>query len=135
MRYVTVDELSREVQRAISHAVREQREIDPVHMARLVKLQKKKAQEAGLLITEQQGADRAVGRALTNGDRARYVGPTRIEDTNLGPVERPHGQTGTITETHGQTLKFVPDDGSVTLVVRTSPPSYHLLERIPEGTL
>lgn len=135
MRYVTAEDLSKEVQRTIAHAIREQREIDPVHMARLVKLQKKKAQETGLLITVQQGADRATGRALTNGDRARYVGPTRIEDTNLGPIERPHGQTGVIAETHGQTLKFVPDDGGVTLIVRMQPPSYHLLERIPESTL
>lgn len=135
MRYVTEAELAHEAQRSIADAVREQREIDPVHMARLVRLQKKKAQEAGLLISAQQGADRAAGRVLASGDRARYIGPTRIEDTNLGPVERPHGQTGVIAETHGQTLKFVPDDGGVTLVVRTQPPSYHLLERVPEGTL
>jgi hypothetical protein len=131
VRYVTEEELAHEVQRSIAHAVREQREINPVHMARLVKLQKKKAQEAGLLITAQQGSDRASGRSLTSGDRARYVGPSRIEDTLLGPVERPHGQTGFIIEAHGQTIKFLPDDGSVSLVVRTQPPSYHLLERVP----
>lgn len=51
-----------------------------------------------LLLTERQYADLAVGRVLEEGDRAVYVGPTRMEPSpKTGRnITRPHGQRGEI---------------------------------------
>lgn len=136
MRLVTEDQLQREAAAALTAKVREAEEGADVKslatsMARLVKIQVEKAKEAGVLLTPQQGRDRDAKRVLQPGDRARYVGPTRIEDTQLGPLERLTGQEGYVAEVHGPTLKFVPLDGGAALVVRISGKSYFLLERLP----
>jgi hypothetical protein len=52
---------------------------------------------AGLLVSDQQYADLKVGRRLQEGDRARFIGETRVEGTKLGRnYTRPRGQEGKI---------------------------------------
>jgi hypothetical protein len=113
------------------------------------------ARRQGQLLTEQQYLDYRSGRRLQLGDRARYIGETRIEDTPYGPEERPHGQSGRITayaeDDDGLAiLSFTPDPppaaaaaGSdltadttvlVRLIVREQEGSHLQLERIPEET-
>lgn len=57
------------------------------------------ARRAGRLLTPQQAMDVRVGRWLREGDRARYLGPNRMERSNASGnhILRPTGQTGTIT--------------------------------------
>ena len=51
------------------------------------------------LVTDQQLRDLTAGRKLREGDKARYVGEKRIEETSTGKhVERPHGQEGVIVK-------------------------------------
>ena len=135
--YVTEADLTRQAGQALKDAIQsgELEAGDALtrarQMGRLVRMQREKAREAGLLLTPRQGADRDAGRTLQIGDRARYIGPTRLEDTPRGSSSREHGQEGTVTAISGVTLTFTPDDASTALVVRLNGPSYNLLERLP----
>lgn len=93
------------------------------------------AREAGLLVTPRQLADLRTHRRFAVEDRARYVGPTRDEPTNDGPIiTRQHGQVGTIIRTAGGVIAFQPDrmnsDEVVILEVREGTRSGFLLERV-----
>ena len=105
----------------------------------------------GLLVTEQQLEDIKRRRKLQEDDRARYVGPTRMEQTKGGRTyTRQHGQTGTIRGAQrGADGRFVyvfqPDaprealdpDGPNHLVVeftfKEGTPAYFTIERIPKA--
>jgi len=53
----------------------------------------------GRLVTDQQLRDLTASRKLREGDKARFVGETRIEETSTGKhVERPEGQEGVIVK-------------------------------------
>lgn len=72
------------------------------------------AKKRDRLMTSAQLADWRLGRKLTVGDRARYIGPTRNEPTQSGLlVPREHGQTGFITNVmesrHARLITFHPD--------------------------
>ncbi len=56
------------------------------------------ARKTRRLLTPIQAADFRAGRGLQEGDRVRYVGPTRLEPsrTTKRMLMRPHGQTGTV---------------------------------------
>lgn len=105
------------------------------------------AKKSGRLISEHQWSDLRKDRLLKEGDRARYVGPTRDETTSSGAtVERPHGQVGTIISAlktpGGVQVVFQPDrppfivdtvNNDVELVrleVMAITPGYFTLERI-----
>lgn len=61
-----------------------------------------KAREAQILLTDQQHADVLVGRRWKIGDRAKYIGPERVEKTDDGKdVLRRTGEVGTITAVAG----------------------------------
>ena len=104
----------------------------------------------GRLMTDQQLADWRMSRKLCQGDRARYIGPTRDEITQANLiVPRPTGQTGIITrvmETKtARLITFHPDDAVmpievtepgidkqfVDLEVREHTPGWLMIERIP----
>lgn len=98
-----------------------------------------KLEQQGRLVTERQYQDHRRRRILTQGDRARYVGPERVEAIDTGTYVRPHGQEGTIVKTErrgGETLvTFRPDVPApalqvVELVVMTGTPGYFTLERL-----
>lgn len=62
----------------------------------------KKAREAHLLLTDQQHADALAARRWKIGDRAQYIGPDRIENTDDGKeIFRRTGEVGTITSVTG----------------------------------
>lgn len=53
----------------------------------------------GRLATDQQLKDLAAGRRLQEGDKARFVGKTRMETTSNGThLQRPEGQEGHIVK-------------------------------------
>jgi hypothetical protein len=70
------------------------------------------AKENGRLITPQQAADMKARRGFQEGDRVRYIGPTRLEKSPAtGKLrERPSGQLGTINsvvqDTFGNVVQF-----------------------------
>lgn len=93
----------------------------------------------GRLVTERQYQDHRRRRVLQPGDRARYIGPDRVEQVDGGDYTRPHGQEGTIQNIQrkgGQFLiTFRPDTPApvqhvVDLVVLTNTPGYFTLERL-----
>lgn len=106
------------------------------------------ARKRGRLMTDRQLADWQVGRRLTQGDRVRYIGPDREEQTQaMLIVPRPHGQEGFISSVSdtrdGRILTFHPfapvapvhasedvDAQFVDLQVREYTPGWLLLERI-----
>lgn len=74
-------------------SIEEKTELGAKWLERLVQA----AKTRGRLMTDQQLADWQVGRKLVRGDRAKYVGPSRIEQTsNDFLVPREPGQIGTI---------------------------------------
>lgn len=73
------------------------------------------AREAGLLLTERQHADLQAGRRFKVGDLARYVGPTRFENTDDDKyIERVHGQEGYIAEAVDGVILFMPHEAPKT---------------------
>lgn len=92
------------------------RELDSPVLERWFRARVATARRRNLLLTEQQLEDVRNARPLRRDDRARYIGPTRLEvspATGKG-ILRPHGQTGSISEVQrgvgGRViLTFVPD--------------------------
>lgn len=93
----------------------------------------------GRLVTEQQYQDHRRRRLLRVGDRARYIGPDRVESVEGIDYTRPHGQQGVITDVKrkggGFLVTFRPDEPAVSthvvdLVVLTNTPGYFTLERL-----
>lgn len=74
------------------------RAVAPRVLERWIALRTDAARRAGRLLTDAQHDDLAAGRRLAIGDRARYVGPTRLEQVGAGTYARPHGQLGLITQ-------------------------------------
>lgn len=114
-----------------------------------VETQVEEAARDGDLLTSQQFRDLAAKprRWLEPGDRVRYVGPARDEDTPLGRVRRETGQMGRIIGRRGEEpgareVVFEPDrpkgrahDPNITvrvvqLVVREGTEAYFELERV-----
>jgi hypothetical protein len=107
------------------------------------------AKKRGRLMTDQQLADWRLGRKLCQGDAARYLGPTRTEETQAQLlVPREHGQVGFIINVHetreARIITFHPKDAVqpleapgvdkqfVDLQVREHTAGWLQLERIPE---
>jgi hypothetical protein len=104
------------------------------------------ARRRGELLTEQQYLDLRIGRVLRVGDRARYVGPTRLEPSPFSGklITRPEGQLGTVTHVMGPPQRpifsFMPDvppdtrkaaaDGLDVEVLRLETADWTLFERI-----
>ena len=99
----------------------------------------------GWLLTDQQFRDMAAGRELRVGDRVRYVGPDRLEQSGTTGAyrSRPHGQEGTITAVAGRSLVFQPDIAAATRaaaehmdieVLRLETRDHRLFERIVSPT-
>lgn len=91
--------------------------------------------ELGMLVTEQQYQDHRNVRKLREGDRARYIGPDRVEPLDGGTYTRPHGQEGTVTLVKQGVVTWQPDATAadtrvVELRVRCDTPGYYTLERI-----
>lgn len=117
-------------------------------MARWAEQRLAEAEKTGRLISERQWADLREERFLKEGDRAKYVGPTRSETTSSGKqVTRPNGQEGTIIGAlktpGGIQVTFQPDHPPavvdtvksdvelVRLEVMAITPGYFTLERLP----
>jgi len=105
-----------------------------------------KAREAHLLLTDQQHTDALAGRRWKIGDRARYIGPERVEVTDDGKeLFRRTGEIGTITSVTGDKgvaiCVFRPDvpeeavrsaDGTIVEIrFRENTPGAWKIERIP----
>jgi len=108
--------------------------------------------DRGLLVTEMQLADIKKGRALQEGDRVRFIGETRREETRSGRgYLRQHGETGRIVQAvkGSDTLHvytYLPDFPKealeatgpnalvVQLQVKESTQGYFMLERITKNT-
>ena len=91
-------------------------ELETPILQRWIQMRVALARKNRLLLTDQQFADMRSGRPFSSGDRARYVGPTRMErsPTTGRYVTRVQGQRGTITSVlrgrEGQPLyTFMPD--------------------------
>lgn len=114
-----------------------------------------RARAAGMLLSDVQYADSVAGRPLRTGDRARYVGPSRVESHEHGTYVRVQGQEGTVIDVIDRTdrvgnvvlVTFQPDiesgarEAALTgvvnvvigrLVVAEGTPGYWDLERITE---
>jgi hypothetical protein len=104
----------------------------------------------GLLVTSQQLTDIRYNRPLKEGDRAKFVGTTRIENTRDGrSYTRQYGETGKITQAvrgpdGNHVYLFMPDypkealeEGGPDVFVaqlqfKEKTPGYFSIERIPE---
>lgn len=112
----------------------------------------KDARDRGLLVTAQQLNDVRARRRLLLGDRAKYVGLSRIETTRSGrSYNRMPGETGTISKAvlgsdqryvytftptipPGALDKHGPHVFIAELIFREGTPGYFTIERIPEST-
>jgi hypothetical protein len=105
----------------------------------------------GLLVTDRQLDDIRKGRRLEEGDKARYVGPDRLEPTRSGrQYTRKSGETGRIVQAvkgndNLYIYTFMPDvpeaakqEGGPDMFVATfqfkeRTPAYYQVERIPKN--
>jgi hypothetical protein len=102
-----------------------------------------KLEAQGRLVSEQQYLDQKNKRVLAQGDRAKYIGPDRVEHTEDGAFTRVAGQLGTVQSVqNGPGNTFIvtwrPDSTAATthvveLVVRTGTSGYFTLERVPNA--
>lgn len=90
-----------------------EREIEGPEYQKWIQDRVEAARAAGWLLSPQQAADIQVQRWLQEGDRVRFIGPSRMEKspTTGRLVMRPTGQTGTVTSVTknawGQVTQFV----------------------------
>lgn len=113
--------------------------LDTTPMKRWAERALEKLKGQGRLVTEAQFRDYRSNRVLRVGDRAMYVGPNRVEDTENGPFTRPHGQLGDIVAVERRGAEFIvtfrPDATAATahvveLRVITNTPGYYTIQRV-----
>lgn len=89
-----------------------------------------------LLMTDRQLNDLETGRKYKVGDKAIFIGETRIEKIENVEIERPSGQKGTIIEVGlhqgAQIVRFRPKNSLPDLVIREYTPGFLDLERFVE---